>query len=262
MKKVEEKNLSVTEDNETKELAELSADEEVAATSENSELSAETVKPAEKEDDKASSEASEKSEKKEDGKTKKIKKKTAVAEAMDWLRTICIGVLAGVLLVVFVIQRDNVYGDSMSPTLESGDVLFTQKISTYFKKYDRGDIVVLDGSNMEGYSKSEYLIKRIVGLPGETVKIADGNVYIKPMGHSDYYILQENYLQEGVKTTMMDFGTARGYNEIKLGDDEYFCLGDNRPVSNDSRNLGPFKANRIVAVAVIRVFPFNTIRTF
>ena len=123
MKKVEEKNLSVTEDNETKELAELSADEEVAATSENSELSAETVKPAEKEDGKASSEASEKSEKKEDGKTKKIKKKTAVAEAMDWLRTICIGVLAGVLLVVFVIQRDNVYGDSMSPTLESGDVL-------------------------------------------------------------------------------------------------------------------------------------------
>ena len=133
-------------------------------------------------------------EQKEDEKTRKIKKKTAVSEAMDWLRTICIGVLAGVLLVVFVVQRDNVYGDSMNPTLESGDVLFTQKISTYFKKFDRGDIVVLDGSNMEGYSKSEYLIKRIVGLPGETVKIADGCVYIKPMGHSDYYILQENYL--------------------------------------------------------------------
>ena len=262
MKKVEEKNLSVTEDNETKELAELSADEEVAAASNNSELSTETVKPAEKDDVKTTSEASAKPETKEDAKAKKIKKKTAVSEAMDWLRTICIGVLAGVLLVVFVIQRDNVYGDSMCPTLESGDVLFTQKISTYLKKYDRGDIVVLDGSNMEGYSKSEYLIKRIVGLPGETVKIADGNVYIKPMGHSDYYILQENYLQEGVKTTMMDYGTAHGYNEIKLGDDEYFCLGDNRPVSNDSRNLGPFKESRIVAVAVIRVFPFNTIRTF
>lgn len=181
---------------------------------------------------------------------------------MDWLRTICIGIIAGVLLVVFVIQRDNVYGDSMNPTLESGDVLFTQKISTYFKSYNRGDIVVLDGSNMEGYSKSEYLIKRIIGLPGETVKIADGNVYIKPMGQKDYFVLQENYLAEGVKTTMMDYGTAKGYNEITLGDNEYFCLGDNRPVSNDSRNLGPFTANRIVAVAVFRIYPFNAIRSF
>ena len=262
MKKVEEKKLSVVEDNENKELAELSADEEVAATADNSELSAETEASAEVKTADADDKTSVKPEQKEDEKTRKIKKKTAVSEAMDWLRTICIGVLAGVLLVVFVVQRDNVYGDSMNPTLESGDVLFTQKISTYFKKFDRGDIVVLDGSNMEGYSKSEYLIKRIVGLPGETVKIADGCVYIKPMGHSDYYILQENYLPEGVKTTMMDYGTAHGYNEIKLGDDEYFCLGDNRPVSNDSRNLGPFKANRIVAVAVLRVFPFNTIRTF
>ena len=141
-------------------------------------------------------------------------------------------------------------------------MLFTQKISTYFKKYDRGDIVVLNGQGMEGYSKSEYLIKRVVGLPGETVKIADGNVYIKPMGHGDYYLLQENYLPEGVKTTMMDYGTAHGYNEIKLGDNEYFCLGDNRPVSNDARNLGPFTADRIVAVAVFRAFPFNKIRTF
>ena len=159
MKKVEEKKLSVVEDNETKELAELSADEEVAATADNSELSAETDTSAEVKTADADDKTSEKPEQKEDEKTRKIKKKTAVSEAMDWLRTICIGVLAGVLLVVFVVQRDNVYGDSMNPTLESGDVLFTQKISTYFKKFDRGDIVVLDGSNMEGYSKSEYLIK-------------------------------------------------------------------------------------------------------
>ena len=267
MKKVDENNLSVkeTENAETKELAEVSAETGVSAVSENKELSVpeeqpleiEESEPEDKKDD-----AEKPAEISEDPKAKSKKKKAIISEALDWLRVICIGVIAGVLLVVFVIQRDNVYGDSMSPTLESGDVLFTQKISTYLKKYDRGDIVVLNGQNMEGYNKSEYLIKRIVGLPGETVKIADGNVYIKPMGHSDYYILQENYLPEGVKTTMMDYGTAHGYNEIKLGDDEYFCLGDNRPVSNDSRNLGPFKANRIVAVAVLRVFPFNTIRTF
>ena len=272
MKKVDENNLSEkeTEKVETKELAEVSAETEVKAEAEeNKELSVSEEKPSEikeaETEDKAlaEKESEEKPEKEpEDPKAKSVKKKAIVSEALDWLRVICIGIIAGVLLVVFVIQRDNVYGDSMSPTLESGDVLFTQKISTYIKKYDRGDIVVLNGQNMEGYNKSEYLIKRIVGLPGETVKIADGNVYIKPMGHNDYYILQENYLQEGVKTTMMDYGTAHGYNEIKLGDNEYFCLGDNRPVSNDSRNLGPFTEDRIVAVAVIRIFPFNMIRTF
>ena len=260
MKKIEERNLSVTEDTETKELTELSADEVLAGQSEETQLS-------EKADDKSEIEKAEepeeiKPETEEEKRLRKTKKKKAVSEAMDWLRTICIGVIAGVLLVVFVVQRDNVYGDSMSPTLESGDVLFTQKISTYFKKYDRGDIVVLDGSNMEGYTKSEYLIKRIIGLPGETVKIENGNVYIKPVGHGEYFLLEEKYLPEGVKTTMMDYGTAKGYNEIKLAENEYFCLGDNRPVSNDSRNLGPFTENRIVAVAVFRIYPFNGIRSF
>lgn len=262
MKKAEEKIKSAVEDAETKELTELSADEEVAAA-EGKELSVPEEKPlsvGEADADKKPDTASEK--KPVDPKAKKKKARTAASEAMDWLRTICIGILAGVLLVVFVIQRDNVYGDSMSPTLESGDVLFTQKISTYFKKYDRGDIVVLNGQNMEGYNKSEYLIKRIIGLPGETVKIENGNVYIKPAGQEEFYVLQENYLAEGVKTTMMDYGTAHGYNEVKLADNEFFCLGDNRPVSNDSRNLGPFTEDRIVAVAVIRVFPFNMIRTF
>ena len=250
---------AVADEVETAELSEFSADAEIAADTEGKELSAD-AKPSEIAE--PLDEEPEKADEAEVKRKKSVKKKTVASEVMDWLRTICIGVIAGVLLVVFVIQRDNVYGDSMNPTLESGDVLFTQKISTYFKKYDRGDIVVLNGQGMEGYSKSEYLIKRVIGLPGETVKIEDGNVYIKPMGHGDYYLLQENYLPEGIKTTMMDYGTAHGYNEIKLGDNEYFCMGDNRPVSNDSRNLGPFTADRIVAVAVFRAFPFNKIRTF
>lgn len=263
-KKTEETLPAVADKAEEAELSELSADEEVASGSVTQALSVET-KPseiAEPSNEETETEEDEEVDEEDEKRKKSVKKKTVASEVMDWLRTICIGVIAGVLLVVFVIQRDNVYGDSMNPTLESGDVLFTQKISTYFKSYERGDIVVLNGQGMEGYSKSEYLIKRVVGLPGETVKIENGNVYIKPMGHSDYYMLQENYLEEGVKTTMMDYGTAHGYNEIKLGENEYFCLGDNRPVSNDSRNLGPFTADRIVAVAVFRVFPFNKIRTF
>ena len=200
------------------------------------------------------------SENKTFAKHKKLEKGTAAYEIFDWVRTVCIGILAGVFIVVFLVQKDNVYGDSMNPTLSSGDVVFTQKISTYFKSYKRGDIVVLDGANMEGYNSKEYLIKRVVGLPGETVKIENGNVYIKSGDGSDFYQLVENYLPSGVKTTMMDNGIKKGYNEITLGENEYFCLGDNRPVSNDSRNLGPFTADRIKAVAVIRVYPVNEIK--
>lgn len=191
---------------------------------------------------------------------KAVSKHTIAEEVLDWLRTICIGVIAGVLIVVFVLQRDNVYGPSMMPTLNSGDVVFTQKISTYFSNYSRGDIVILNGQGMEGYTKSEYLVKRIIGLPGETVKIEDGNVYIKPVDGTDFYILEESYLPEGTKTTMMDYGLAQGYDEVVLGPDEYFCLGDNRPVSNDSRNLGPFTKDRIVAVAFLRIFPVSDIK--
>lgn len=191
----------------------------------------------------------------------KLEKGTTAYEVFDWLRTICIGVLAGVFIVVFLIQKDNVYGDSMNPTLSSGDVVFAQKISNYFKSYKRGDIVVLDGHDMEGYNSKEYLIKRIVGLPGETVRIADGNVYIKTVDSTEFFLLQENYLVEGTKTIMGEGGLKKGYDEVTLGEGEYYVLGDNRPVSNDSRYLGPFTANRIKGVAIIRVFPFNEIKT-
>ena len=188
---------------------------------------------------------------KTDGKTAIIK------EILSWIRTIAIGVVIGILLVVFVIQRDNVYGDSMFPTLENGYVVFTEKISTYFDNFDRGDIVILDGHDMEGYNHEEYLIKRVVGLPGETIRMTDGNVYIKPADSDEFYELKENYLQDGVETVVMSTGIEKGYNEITLGPDEYYCMGDNRPVSNDSRTLGPFSADRIKGIAIIVVYPFT-----
>lgn len=190
----------------------------------------------------------------------KLEKGTTAYEIFDWLRTICIGVLAGVFIVVFLIQRDNVYGDSMAPTLSSGDVVYAQKISNYFKSYKRGDIVVLDGHDMEGYNSKEYLIKRIVGLPGETVKIEDGHVYIKPVDSTEFFLLQENYISDVIATRMREEGLRKGYNEVTLGENEYYVLGDNRPVSNDSRNLGPFTNDRIKGVAVIRVYPLNEMK--
>ena len=190
---------------------------------------------------------------------KVVKKKTVAEEILDWLKTICIGIIAGVLLVLFVIQRDDVKGRSMMNTLQSGDVVFTQKISTYFKWYSRGDIVVLDGEGMKGYDHDEYLIKRIIGLPGDSVKIQGGNVYVKEKGSSEYFMLEENYLDPGTKTTIRGMDPEETF-EITLGDDEYYCMGDNRPESKDSRALGPFTSKRIKGVAVIRLYPFNAIK--
>lgn len=191
---------------------------------------------------------------------KPVVKKTVVEEILDWLKTICIGIIAGVFLVLFVIQRDDVYGRSMMPTLNSGDVVFTQKIATYFKSYERGDIVILDGKGMYGYDKDEYLIKRVIALPGETIRIADGNVYIKPVDSDDFFMLEENYLVPGTQTTVRSYGIEHGYDELTLGEDEYYCMGDNRPESNDSRTLGVFTSKRIKGIAVIRLYPFNAIK--
>jgi len=185
----------------------------------------------------------------------------AVFNGLGWLKSICIGVLIGVLLVVFVIQRNNVYGSSMEPNLYEGDVIFAQKISTYFDNYKRGDVVILDGSNLEGYTHDEYLIKRVIGLPGETIKIENGKVYIKKVGASDFEELNEDYLAPGTITTVSGLGLAKGYNEITLSSTEYYCMGDNRVPSNDSRNLGPFSEDRVKGVALFRVYPFTSIGT-
>lgn len=243
--------------------AEEQASDDEPSTEEKSEEdeSEEEEEPSEeKAEDKELSDLLSDSDKKTFSRGKKLEKGSTAYEVLEWVRTICIGILAGIFIVVFIAQRDNVYGDSMHPTLSSGDVIFTQKVSTYFKTFKRGDIVILDGSDMEGYNSKEYLVKRIVALPGETVRIAEGNVYIKPADAADFFLLQEKYLPEGTRTTMMDDGIKKGYNEITLGADEYYCLGDNRPVSNDSRNLGPFTVNRIKAVGVIRVFPLNEMK--
>ena len=239
---------------------EPSAEEQASDDESSAEDESEEEPSEEKAEDKELSDLLSDSDKKTFSRGKKLEKGSTVYEVLEWVRTICIGILAGIFIVVFIAQRDNVYGDSMYPTLSSGDVIFTQKVSTYFKTFKRGDIVILDGSDMEGYNSKEYLVKRIVALPGETVRIAEGNVYIKPADAADFFLLQEKYLPEGTRTTMMDDGIKKGYNEITLGADEYYCLGDNRPVSNDSRNLGPFTVNRINAVGVIRVFPLNEMK--
>lgn len=149
-------------------------------------------------------------------------------------------------IITYVGQRIEVIGSSMSPTLENGDGLFVDKISYRFHEPQRFEIVVFPYK----YEENTFYIKRIIGLPGETVYIDDdGKIYI------DDVLLEEYYGKEVIKDP------GRAYEPINLGPDEYFVIGDNRNNSMDSRdpNVGNIRKTQITGKAFMRVFPFNKI---
>lgn len=178
---------------------------------------------------------------------------------LDWIRTLSIGVFVGIFVVVFFFQRDDVDGLSMYSYLDDKDILYTNKLVTYLDLYKRGDIAVIDVSHLGYEDQDGYYIKRIIGLPGETLKIENNSVYIKEVGASDFYKLDEPYLDEG-KQTFVD-----GYDDdepfvITLDENHLFCMGDNREISHDCRaeDVGPIELKRIKGIAFIRVYPFES----
>lgn len=146
------------------------------------------------------------------------------------------------LIVRYVGQRTEVIGNSMVPTLEDGNQLVTDKITYRFREPERFDIIVFPHEPMH-----EFYIKRIIGMPGETVEIGeDGVIYINGE------VLEENY---GYGQTAPQERTG----EIVLGEDEYFVLGDNREVSLDSRyrEVGNIPRSIIIGRAWVRIYPFD-----
>lgn len=169
--------------------------------------------------------------------------KGIIKELLGWLVFIFIVVAASWLVVTFVGQRTQVSGSSMETTLSNGDQLIVDKISYRFRDPKRYDIVVFPYK----YEENTYYIKRIIGMPGETVQIVDGEVYI------DGELLGEHYGNE----LMVNPGLAA--DPITLGDDEYFVLGDNRNNSQDSRasNVGVLHRKDLLGRAWIRIWPFS-----
>ena len=150
------------------------------------------------------------------------------------------------LLVKYVCQRTEVIGDSMQTTLYDGDNLMVDKISYRFKDPERFDIIVFPYE----YGERTYFIKRIIGLPGETVKIDQyGIIYINDKA------LVESYGKEVIR----DPGIT--INSITLGEDEFFVLGDNRNNSKDSRDpsVGTIEKDRILGKAWLQIWPLNKI---
>ena len=141
-----------------------------------------------------------------------------------------------ILIRAFIITPVRVQGSSMKSTLNNGDILLLYKLG----KYNRNDIVVLKEE-----ANNEIIIKRIIGMPGETLEIVDGSIYI------DGKVIEDKHA----------YGKTGDYDKITLKDDEYFLLGDNRVVSKDSRVFGPVKKSKIRGKIIVRLFPFNKIGT-
>lgn len=156
----------------------------------------------------------------------------------------CLIVIVAMFLIIkYVGQRTVVMGHSMEPTLQDSDNLITDKITYRFKDPKRFDIVVFPFKE----NTSTLLIKRIIGMPGETVQIIGGEVYING------YKLEDTY----GNAVMTDPGLAA--DPIVLKKDEYFVLGDNRNNSTDSRfeSVGNIHRSEIIGRAWLRVWPLN-----
>lgn len=146
----------------------------------------------------------------------------------------------------FLFQPFFVRGASMEPNFEDGEYLIIDEISYRFNDPQRGDVIIFKYPN----NPSQYYIKRIIGLPEETVKIEDGNVIIFNKKNLSGFILEESiYLEEDI--------FVPGNMETKLDENDYFVLGDNRQASSDSRRWGPVPRHYIIGRAWIRAWPFN-----
>lgn len=167
-------------------------------------------------------------------------------ELGGWILYILIIIGLTYLIITFVGQRTRVSGSSMETTLHNGDNLIVDKLSYRFLDPKRYDIIVFPYK----YEENTYYIKRIIGMPGETLQIKDGYVYIDgEQLTSDIY---GNELIEDPQTAE---------DPVTLGEDEYFVMGDNRNHSMDSRDpsVGVLKKSDLMGRAWVRIYPFNNV---
>ena len=161
------------------------------------------------------------------------------------------------LLVNYVAQRTVVDGSSMNDTLEDGDSLFIDKLSYRFSEPERYDIVVFDYM----YKLDTHYVKRIIALPGETVQIKDGIIYVDKKDGNGLQPLDDD-IYGNAEIAEAHYGLAS--DPIVVGQDEYFVMGDNRNNSHDSRkaDVGLVSKDQIVGKVVLRIWPLSTVKWF
>lgn len=185
---------------------------------------------------------------KKDKKNKKKEETSAVREIFSWIFTIAIAVVAAMVIKNYVIINANIPSGSMENTILPGDDIFGFRLAYTFSDPKRGDIVIFNAPD----DPSEKYIKRVIGLPGETVTIEDAQVYI------DGEPLEEDYLKSATVEGEV-WTTNAGPYEFKVPENSYLLLGDNRNGSSDARVWEHTYVSKdaIIGKAILRYYPFD-----
>lgn len=184
-----------------------------------------------------------------DAKQAKTEKKSSLFE---WIKAILIALALVLLIRTFIFEPYVVEGESMEPTLHDGEKLFVNKTINYLGGVKRGDIVIINGKD----GQKIHYVKRLIGLPGDTIEMKDDTLYINGKKVDEPY-LKENkaHAKEYEVHLTGDFGP------VKVPKNDYFVMGDNRLNSMDSRNgLGLIEKDRVVGTSEFVFFPFSDIR--
>lgn len=164
---------------------------------------------------------------------------------IEWVAVLAVAVIAAVLIRAFVFEPFFIPSGSMEPTLKVNDRVLVNKLSYDLHSIHRGDVVVFKKPPKDFTPGIKDLIKRVIGLPGETISGQDGAVFINGRR------LKEPWLPKGV--------TTAPFPAVHVPKGDYFVMGDNRGDSADSRVIGPISGDLIVGRAFIRVWPISRI---
>lgn len=176
----------------------------------------------------------------------KLKENKVIKEAFEWIRDIAIAIVIALLITRFVVTHTVIPTGSMIPTIQIDDHLIINRIPYYFTDPNPGDIVVFHQDK-----EDKELIKRVIAVPGDTIDIRDGAVYI------NNELLDEPYLNEPNST--YEFFVDNVTFPLTIPDEMYFVMGDNRNNSEDSRDFGLVNRGQIYAKSGIRIWPLNRI---
>lgn len=178
------------------------------------------------------------------------KETSALREVYEFFRDLVVCALAVFLFTHFIARPVQVDGNSMYPTLHDTALGFSNVIGYKMNGIERFDVVIIYIENGD-----KYLVKRCVGLPGETISYTDGQLYVNGEAVAEEFF-DEEYIAEFESAGQRFMSDVQ---PITLGENEYYCLGDNRPRSTDSRFYGPFDISQISSKGVFVFWPFSQI---
>lgn len=189
--------------------------------------------------------------------------RTLLEDILGFINVFVVSAIVILLFVNFVAHPVRVDGRSMYPTLKDGEFGFTNVGGVLLNGVKRGDIVVV---TMEEKGQKTHWVKRVIGMPGDTISCVNDIVFINGKVLDETQYIDPDYRQSCVdqfgyfnKVPNADNTDVQDFEEVKLGDDEYYVMGDNRPYSKDSRYVGPVKKSQLFAKKMLVLLPISDI---